>query len=151
MATKVSIGTVSHGTMRPEDLIPDFLWELEHLNKDAAEKIETDYPEYTDAEEDSDFWDEDATYMLEALFDALNEQAPAFCYFGATEGDGSDYGFWPNLEAAEEESLKVSDLSEIPPRYCGHVLHVNDHGNITLYWKASTSPRVPLKEIWAIV
>lgn len=31
------------------------------------------------------------------------------------------------------DGLKVSDLSEVPEEYEGEILHVNDHGNVTLY------------------
>jgi len=44
------------------------------------------------------------------------------------------------------DGLKVDDLSEVADDYTGEVLHVNDHGNCTLY--ASESGE--LKEIWAI-
>ncbi len=144
---KVTVGTISHGTMRNEDLIPCFLDELTSLDKDAAGKIEIDFPEYESAEEDDEFWEETASWMLEALFDALNEHAPAFCYFGALEGDGSDYGFWPMLDAAEEESFKVNDLGEVPDDYIGNVLQVSDHGNATLYYAENGK----FTEEWSIV
>jgi hypothetical protein len=31
------------------------------------------------------------------------------------------------------DGLRVSDTSEVPDDYSGEVLHVNDHGNATLY------------------
>jgi hypothetical protein len=45
--------------------------------------------------------------------------APAYCVFGPREGDGSDYGCWPDwweVDGGIEdgEILKVSDLSEVP-------------------------------------
>ena len=33
----------------------------------------------------------------------------------------------------EFDGLVVSDTSEVPEDYCGAVLHINDHGNTTLY------------------
>lgn len=36
-------------------------------------------------------------------------------------------------ECGEFEGLVVDDLSEVPGRFAGEVLHVNDHGNVTLY------------------
>ena len=36
-------------------------------------------------------------------------------------------------EDREYEGLVVSDLSEVPFTYTGEVLHVNDHGNVTIY------------------
>jgi len=79
------VGTVSSGTMRPDDLIPEFLYVLElHWPEKAQELVE----EYDGSEDDDDYW------LLDALFDALNEVAPEGFYFGASTGDGADYGFW---------------------------------------------------------
>lgn len=36
-------------------------------------------------------------------------------------------------ERQEFEGKVVEDLSEVPEGYRGQVLHVNDHGNVTLY------------------
>ena len=93
-------GTVSHGTMRPQDLIPAFLDALAEVWPDAYEGYMAapfpPIPAYvTDEGDSSEWWDsEDAAFLLEALFDQLDEAAPADHYFGAHPSDGSDYGFW---------------------------------------------------------
>jgi len=43
--------------------------------------------------------------------------------------------------------MLASDLSEVPTAYTGEVLHVNDHGNMSLYAYSRGRGR----EIWAIV
>jgi len=84
----VEIGTVSHGTMRLEDLIPTFIGTLTVHGAFVPAGIPTDG--------DDDYYaSEKAQWDLDALFDALDEIAPDGCYFGAHPGDGSDYGFWP--------------------------------------------------------
>ena len=94
------------------------------------------------------FGKDDADYDLEALFDALNEYAPSYFYFGAHPGDGSDYGYWLSECFAEDfDGMKVSDLSEVPTGFSGEVLKVNDHGNMTLYAYSRGRGR----EVWGIV
>lgn len=157
----VEIGTVSHGTMRSEDLIPEFTYILGRENPEALDALRSDYPEIfaeMDAEweegDSEDFSDpEMASRLVDALFDALNEIAPPFCYFGATEGDGADYGFWPSLHSLEEDArykdgvIKVNDGDEWPmfDDSIHFVMSVSDHGNVTLYDSRTR------KEIWAVV
>ncbi len=97
--------SVSWGTMREEDLIPAFLSVLNELDKPRADAIREEYANVMTALNELDpnaicaslpsEVIEDAGYMLnEALFGALNNVAPAGTYFGASEGDGADYGFW---------------------------------------------------------
>jgi hypothetical protein len=94
------LGTVSHGTMRTQDLIPAFLDALAEVDSSAYEQIMvcqfSFIPDYVMDEGDgSEWWNsEDASYKLDDLFDALDAAAPEGCYFGAHPGDGSDYGFW---------------------------------------------------------
>jgi hypothetical protein len=138
-------GTISHGTMRPEDLIPTFASVLEDLieNGEHAELI-------AEANSIEDFESEDADAILESLFDALQEAAPAYAYFGAHPGDGSDYGFWLHDGFEHDfDGLKVDDIADIPTDYAGEVLHINDHGNCTLY--AIDTPGADPREIWALV
>lgn len=52
-------------------------------------------PAYAMEDDDSEWWDTmEAIDFLNELYDLLNEHAPDGCYFGAHEGDGSDFGFW---------------------------------------------------------
>lgn len=44
---------------------------------------------------EGDYWEDQASDDLHELFDILDAIAPEGCYFGAHEGDGSLYGFWP--------------------------------------------------------
>ena len=89
-----------HGTLRACDLVPAFLEVIKNT------------PEYTQimqtndsnlqvifdpsADECDDRWEsDDMCYFLnEVLFDILDSFAPEGYYFGAHQGDGSDFGFW---------------------------------------------------------
>ena len=138
------IGSISTGTLRTKDLLQAFADALEQyespLSIDSMKAIE----EARTVDPDS----EDASWLVnEALPNALQNTCTApYCYFGTLEGDGADFGFWPSIDSLEEECsddaavLKVSDTSHVPD----YVMHVNDHGNVTLY-------SVELKEVWSCV
>ena len=92
--------TVIHGTHRPQDLIPAFLDELQVVDPAHYHGYITGpfgaIPAYVmDEGDDSEWWDsEEAGYMLEELFDLLNQSAPEGYFFGAHPGNGSDFGYW---------------------------------------------------------
>jgi hypothetical protein len=99
----VGLGTVIHATLRTQDLIPALLVELRCHNPARAEELSKVVPheellqdDGMTLNEDHPWWDsEDAMSLLnEDLFDALDACAPEGVYFGAIEGDGSDFGFW---------------------------------------------------------
>ena len=162
-----SIGTVSEGTMRPEDLIPEFMAVIERYAPERYEAIleSDDYPQ---ALEDGDYPDyEGACQFLESLFDAMNEIGAPYTYFGASEGDGADYGYWPSIESLEEDTHYVNGAIKVNAgddwgyadgriaingephglgggESIGYVMSVSDHGNVTLY-DAKTR-----EEIWSI-
>lgn len=142
-----TLGTISQGTMRPEDLIPAFAWELRRVRGSLPRDIHQlvrEYNAYVSRDKDYHLVEE----LLESLMAALNDFAPPYAYFGAHPGDGCDYGYWlPDHVLENFEGLQVSDTSEVPADYTGEVMHVNDHGNLTLYW----SRHGQLREIWAIV
>ena len=145
---KAEIGSVSSGTMRPQDIIPVFLETLDSLSPGDCEKVLGNMSRGLPENDEDPFWnDDEMQFFISDIFDALNEHAPAFCYFGANEGDGACYGFWPMFDIMNEDQvLKVSDLSEIPEGYNDYVLLVNNHGNATLY-----RPVIDYVEEWAIV
>lgn len=147
-----NIGSVSHATMREEDLIPAFISELRsqrplsRAHRKLIREIESrmcavqDMAEYYDSD--------DASSDLEELFNALEAYCMPYFYFGAHPGDGADYGYWLSDDFTDMfEGLKVNDTSEVPKGYTGEVLHVNDHGNCTLY----VYNRGRSREVWAIV
>jgi len=111
----VDLGTVSHGTLRVQDLLPAFLDTLSRLDPAGYSKLilELDaeyqrsktpvgiacyaggYCKGLDLCDDEAWWQSDrAAELLTAAFDALNETAPEGAYFGAHPGDGADFGFW---------------------------------------------------------
>ena len=150
-----NLGSISSGTMRTEDLIPAFAAELDWCTSGGrADRTTEESKLLADADGVEDYDSENASEILSELFDALNEHAPAYAYFGAHEGDGADYGFWIHSDVFEShgcfDGLRVSDTSEVPADYVGEVLHVNDHGNATLYVKDKAESD-ELREIWAVV
>jgi hypothetical protein len=154
---KQIIGSISNGTMRPEDLIPNFLDVLDSLDHKQAEAIRQEHEEtiatldkedLTDEEMESQDW-----LLNEVLFNALDSHALPYFYFGAHPGDGADYGFWlseeVNQQVQDNGGLVVSDLEQVPADFTGEVLHVNDHGNATLFCRDEGS--AVWREVWSIV
>ena len=92
----VEPGSVSHGTLRLQDLIPTFLIFLTWLDPARHERLTE---EIGDAKwglaDDNPWWHSaDAAILLDELFDILDEYSPDGYSFGAHEGDGSDFGYW---------------------------------------------------------
>jgi hypothetical protein len=149
---KVIIGSVSSGTTRPEDLIPAFYQTLRYVRGAVTARIQKDWRIWQSDNMTPEVHAAAEEFLMEALFDALQEVAPPYMYFGAHPGDGADYGFWLSeswqQDAQENGELFVSDLSELEGQgYTGYVFIVNDHGNVTLY----SANRGKLSEVWSIV
>jgi len=88
--------SVSHGTLKTEDLLEAFYNFLERKSNILIQEIEDAYqitPE-TDFERVVKRNPTVAQFLLEDLIEAINEIAPTGSYFGAHVGDGSDFGFW---------------------------------------------------------
>lgn len=150
------VGSISHGTLRTEDLLSAFADELESQilvnggyfslpeNFNERDKLNTLHGEAMDAvnahsddesEEDDSLNDQDDdernSGIVNDLQDALNQFAPPYCYFGNTEGDGSDFGYWPSRDEIEElPTVEDRDEAKELGEDCKSV---NDHGNVTVY------------------
>lgn len=95
-AIRTEAGSISHGTHRNEDLIAAFSSELRSLSADNALVAEADAVMLLHGLGYSVMEDGDAaTELTHELMDALEDHAGPGLYFGAHEGDGSDFGYWP--------------------------------------------------------
>lgn len=97
--------SISHGTLRPQDLIPTFIEALKLIDLfgDCKAIIEEGERLVNGTRVD---WDsrEVQDYLAETLFDVLNSFAPIDASFSSHIGDGSDFGFW---------RIELDDLSSI--------------------------------------
>ena len=114
--TQFQLGSISTGTLKIEDLAPVFIEELLSRGVDAG-----DVPE-----------------DMDGLYNALESFCPPFVYFGAHEGVGADFGFWPDRDAIQEAIDPTSCLVRINANgdYVleedGVIVQVSDHGNLTV-------------------
>ena len=110
--------SVSSGTLKSEDLIPKFLGVLKTYGKDKYDEYIKENPEVEDWE---NLDDETMGWVVDELTDLLNEIAPEGCFFGASEGDGADFGFWSmSNESKKKESLygrPDSEKDELAGKY----------------------------------
>ena len=90
---KPEIGTISHGTLKTEDLVESFSSEYERLGGRAS--VAKHFRNVMFGRDLAGTYEEELVWALEDLFNLLDEMAPEGTYFGAHEGDGSDFGFWP--------------------------------------------------------
>ena len=142
------LGSISTGTLRPEDLIPAFTYTLGALahnpifnlsqfkskamadtwqnainiiNSSNRRPIAYDHPEIHE--------------LIDELQDALQEYCPPFVYFGTHPGDGADFGFWPDMDGLRdatgdgsfEQVFGEHELSEH-----GIILNVTDHSEFVV-------------------
>lgn len=131
---------VSDGTMRSEDLIPKFLNVLKVYGRDVYDKYVGENPEVLDL---SGMDDETMGWVVDELFDKLNEIAPEGYSFGSQDGDGACYGFW-SVDADERKKcedvpeIKVGDFVEYDKNgkedwNWAEVTGVNDDGTLNLH------------------
>ena len=105
MGKTLEPGTLIHGTMRHEDLIPAFVEALRALDKGTLRPAQEDILDDITRNMAHPGWyeTEDAALALdEDLFFILCDYAPAGYYFGTNVGDGSDFCCWPCDENMEE-------------------------------------------------
>lgn len=150
--TTLESGTISHGTLRTEDLENALLPILKDVSLDEWIAIRDEMA--ADAQDgiSADESDERRRDRLHSIMDMLDAACPPFWSFGTTEGDGSDFGFWPCLDAYEQgvtdgEILQVTDSDDVPTDYEGEFAIISDHGNVSLFARYQGRLHV----IWEIV
>jgi hypothetical protein len=147
------IGSIIHGTLLTADLLETFSSELDWHIRKARKELGDDNTELARLSklvaEAQDILCADDRYegpqgvpptesgdaqdIVQELSDALNEFASPYCYFGAAEGDGSDFGFWPSMSSIEELP-RIDDCDADKARELGEdCIYVNDHGNVTVF------------------
>jgi hypothetical protein len=142
----IQLGSIINGTLRKEDLIPTFIYELLQLDSDNSLGLEL---QNKIDNGDYDFDSEDAGYDIEAIMDEFeNLMNIPYVYFGTLDDDPTDFGWWVDVpEPNDFDGMIVEDLSEVPDNYDGLVMHVNDHGNTTL-WESEEGN---MTELWSVV
>jgi len=148
---ELEIGTISHGTLRSEDLAAAIIHVAERIPKEGFPSDLLSDLRHVAFDQRVEDEETDSEVICDAM-DALQEYAPPYCYVGMHPGDGSDLGVWPDIDMIESDCQdgtlqKVSDISDIDHAENGELVAiVNDHGNLTL---ARVS--IEAKEVWSIV
>lgn len=140
-----SLGTVSAGTLRPEDLVDSFWHELQYriqafdwfkdsttTERDKFVKALWDISETVWAGDGGEIVDD--VEILESAVDEISELlqffARPYTFFGAHDGDGADFGYWPCWHEIDE----LPKFDEFPDELPGEDFAVvSDHGNVTVY------------------
>lgn len=96
------VGSVSSGTMRPEDLVPCFMEILREYSPEEYQRIASDIAAEFDLalcelHDGHPAWrSEFMTWILnEDIWDAMNDIALDGTRFSTRSGDGADWGYWP--------------------------------------------------------
>lgn len=149
MSTRVRLGSVSSGTHRPEDLIPAFNDALREITGGCPLVTETD--EYIESDDFAGGHFRDACEVMDDLDRHLSEYAPPFCYFGAHDGDGADFGFWVSHDSVDEARRdgELASGDELPEKAeeGDLFLHVSDHGNMELFVRHGGD----WESVWSVV
>ena len=170
MSRQIQLGTVIEGTLKNEDLLEAFSYELDAIRTNSKGqtyhyKLVFDAQNRWYRDDGSDEREDDIPELINELIDAINEYRLPYTYFGTLEGDGADFGWWidfDNMNESINEST-TKDLratgtlndeeSWIQECSCqendcigkhGFIVHVNDHGNVTLMDHNR-------KDAWAVV
>jgi hypothetical protein len=159
------IGTVSHGALRPEDLISTFADEIEgltlinggflalpesHQTRDYLARVHGEACDAFAEDGETLEYEDDAPELIDKLISALDTFAPPYCYFGAHPGDGSDFGFWPFEDWREQAEDDETPITEGEPEadYQGTWFSISDHGNVTCYLRDDSGADT---ELWSMV
>ena len=165
MQTQFDLGTISEGTLKTEDIGTNLIWHMDRLDLDTNDlntfkKLKKEFSEEIEHLEESE---DEYSEKLENIFDEIKEIAdnytPDYCYLGMHQGDGADFGVWPDPDLFIPTSqggfdgfvftstIETNSVEEHVPAEYTHYLAVNDHGNCTLWARDGDT----WKECWSIV
>lgn len=98
--------TISHATLKTEDI-----WSA---IKDAGldMKIPADVAAYAEETIHANPESIESMEALDAVYDSLTVIAPDGYYFGAHEGDGSDFGFWEDPSYLDDITAEYDKYGE---------------------------------------
>jgi hypothetical protein len=161
---RLPLGSIVSGTTVARDMIGPLLGACDDLRMTQDDR---DYVRRVERHLDSATTDDDDELddALNTLVDVLSGYAPDYCYVGASIGDGADFGCWIDWDSVNHDSGgALGDIyrsNEPPPPYWAmpirlrkemkrrtYWLHVNDHGNATLY---RFTPAHRFYEVWSTV
>lgn len=166
------LGSISSGTLKPFDLLHAFanyldehMGDIDASDRREAKEIVADSRFMLAANEwltNSDLddseamstWEQDTQEIInERLIPMLESFALPYCDFGTSEGDGSDFGFWIDMDRIEEdvydgELIKLGALDVDKDATDCLAVEINDHGNVTLWQLDGEGAR---SEVWSIV
>lgn len=133
------LGTVSHGTLVPEDVLDAIESALSDITLSRHDRRAVNRIVTHDRNPEG----------LDELFDIAQQYVPPYCYFGALEGDASDFGCWVDWDSfdAGRQDGDLPNVEDVPTGYSGLAVEVNDHGNVTLY----AYSRGRRREVWSCV
>ncbi len=160
-------GSISHGTLRTEDLLESFADALRNISRQNLVEIadlktsDAQFMQWFEAQSKRDQLigsartidpdSEDAAELVNELIDALNEFAPSFGYFGTHPGDGSDFGYWLHedwQQMMRDDDVTFVDAGDEIPEDASQVCFVTDHGNATFGYVGQDGKFV---EVWSVV
>lgn len=108
---KLQPGTVSRASMRTDDIAEACIMALWSVDKDKVLEILRKELEFASAIYDKMIWHSDNSwwesedaflFVAEELFDIMETYAPEGYHFGNTDGDLSDFGYWPDDNHLED-------------------------------------------------
>ncbi len=123
--------TISHGTLRPKDLIESYLSTLKGLQwTPSIQRQVNELSDQWDAMEKDEGGEpidiESAEYLLDNIQQMMVDLAPVGTSFGSHPGDGSDFGFWgddidlSNIDGVDEilqEGLNLVKKTQGLPKF----------------------------------
>ena len=133
----ITLGSISTGTLRTEDLLNAVIGEVEYLFGSSASMDKTIKKAYKSAKAITDFDSDDAGYALDELIDALQYLAPPHVAFGMHPGDGADLGWWGgDFDGCDKTNIGWTRSHSLERTFidtdCKLLVEINDHGNTTV-------------------